>query len=148
MNKYLKEFLKRGLMFSGLGPVVAGIVYVCIENSGVDLALTGGEVLMAVISTYIMAFVHAGSGVFHQIEKWSRAKAMLCQMSSIYVVYMAGYLINSWFPLDWRIILGFTAAFVVGYFAICLIVFLSMDRVSKKLNDKLTQNQNDIELEK
>ena len=61
---------------------------------------------------------------------------------------MAGYLINSWIPLDWRVILGFTVAFVVGYFAICLIVFLSMDRVSKKLNDKLTQNQNDIELEK
>ena len=148
MNKYVKVFLKRGLMFSGLGPVVAGIVYVCIENSGVELALTGGEVLMAIISTYIMAFVHAGSGVFHQIEKWSRAKAMLCQMSSIYAVYMAGYLINSWIPLDWRVILGFTLAFVVGYFLICLIAFLIMDRVSKRLNEKLAMNQENIEIEK
>ena len=148
MNKYVKEFLKRGLMFSGLGPIVAGIIYLCIENSGTSLNLSGWEVFLAILSTYIMAFVHAGSGVFHLIEKWSRAKAMLCQMSSIYVIYMAGYLINSWIPLDWRVILGFTVAFVVGYFAICLIVFLSMDRVSKKLNDKLTQNQNDIELEK
>ena len=32
MNKYVKEFFKRGLIFSGFGPIVAGIVYLCIES--------------------------------------------------------------------------------------------------------------------
>ena len=27
MNKYLKEFLKRGLMFGGFGPIVLGVIY-------------------------------------------------------------------------------------------------------------------------
>ena len=27
MNKYVKEFLIRGMMFSGLGPIVLGIIY-------------------------------------------------------------------------------------------------------------------------
>ena len=33
----VKEYIKRGLIFSGLGPVVAGIVYMIIEKSGIDL---------------------------------------------------------------------------------------------------------------
>ena len=31
MNCYVKEFLKRGLMFGGFGPIVAGIVYLILE---------------------------------------------------------------------------------------------------------------------
>ena len=30
MNKYLKEFLHRGLIFGGFGPLVAGIVFLII----------------------------------------------------------------------------------------------------------------------
>ena len=71
MNKYVKTYFTRGLMFSGGGPLIAGIVYLCLELSGTHLALTGMEVFMAIVSTLIVAFVHAGSSVFPQIEHQS-----------------------------------------------------------------------------
>ena len=135
MNPYLKSFLHRGFIFSGLGPIIAGLIYVIIESTGTELNLRGSDVLLAIVTTYIMAFVHAGSGVFNEIEKWGKAKAILCQMSSIYIVYMGGYLINHWIPLHYRIILIFTCSFIVGY----LIIWFSVYFISKKNTDKLNE---------
>ena len=87
MNPYVKSFIHRGLIFSGLGSIVSGIVYLCLELSGVKLELSGFDFLLATISTYIMAFVQAGSSVFNEIEKWRKAKSILFQMSSIYCLY-------------------------------------------------------------
>ena len=137
MNLYVKEFLKRGLIFSGLGPVIAGIVYLCIENSGVDLKLTGVNVFLAIITTYIIAFVQAGSSVFNQIDSWSKAKSLLLQMTSIYVVYIGGYLINNWIPFKIEVIIIFTCVFVALYLSIWLTVYFINKNVSKKLNAKL-----------
>ena len=137
MNLYVKEFLKRGLIFSGLGPVIAGIVYLCIEKTGVDLKLTGFNVFLAIITTYIIAFVQAGSSVFNQIDSWSKAKSLLLQMTSIYVVYMGGYLINNWIPFKIEVIIIFTCIFVALYLSIWLTVYFINKNVSKKLNAKL-----------
>ena len=145
MNPYVKTFLHRGLIFSGLGPIVAGIVYLSIDLSGTKLNLTGVEVFLAILTTYIIAFVQAGSSVFNEVEKWGKAKSALFQMTSIYVVYVTGYLVNRWIPLDYKIILIFTGIFVGGYFAIWLTVYLITKKVSNKLNEKLKLNQEIIE---
>ena len=36
MNKYVKTYLHRGLLFGGLGPIVAGIVLGIIQLSGIQ----------------------------------------------------------------------------------------------------------------
>ena len=36
MNKYLKEFLLRGLMFSGFGPIICGIVFLILNYTVKD----------------------------------------------------------------------------------------------------------------
>ncbi len=144
MNLYVKEYLKRGLIFSGFGPIVAGIVYLIIELSGVDLKLTGLNVFSAILTTYVIAFVQAGSSVFNQIEAWPKAKCLLFQMTSIYVVYMGGYLINNWIPFKVEVIIIFTCVFVATYLSIWLTVYFVTKNVSKKLNDKLN---NELEKE-
>ena len=141
MNPYVRSYLHRGLIFGGFGPIVAGIVYVFIELSGTALNLTGWEVLLAIVSTYVMAFVHAGSSVFNDVEKWGKAKSILCQMSSIYAVYMVGYLINRWIPLDYRVILIFTGSFIGGYLIIWFTVYFIMKKNTDKLNEKLMLEQ-------
>ncbi len=140
MNYSVKEFLKRGLMFSGLGPIVAGIVYLCIEKSGTELNLSGSTMLLAIITTYIIAFVHAGSSIFNTIEHWSRVKGLLFQLISIYVVYTAGYLINSWLPLKIEVIIIYTVIFIVAFLSVWLTVFFITKSVTKKLNDKLNNS--------
>ena len=137
MNKYFIEFVKRGLCFFGFGPMVMGIVFWIIELAGVDLNLSGGQMLLAIVTVSVLAFVQAGSSVFHQIETWSPLKSALFQLSSIYIVYTATYLLNSWIPFMWEVIIIFTIVFIATYLLIWLIVVLVTKSIANKLNSNL-----------
>ena len=133
----VKDFFLRGLLFGGFGPVVLGIVYLILHYTPVDLTLTGDEVFLGILSTYLLAFIHAGSGVFHQVESFSPGKACLCQMSLLYASYVLCYVHNDWLPFEPMAIAIFTAAFVGGYGVICLVVYLSVRAAAKRLNRSL-----------
>ncbi len=138
MNKYLKSFLHRGLIFGGFGPIITGIVYLILSCTIENFSLDGVEMFTAIISTYVLAFVHSGASVFNQIESWPIAKSLLCHLSTLYAAYTCCYLMNSWIPFDWRVLLIFTAIFMVVYFAVWLCVFVSIKLTSKKFNSKLS----------
>ena len=137
MKKYVKEYFQRGLAFGGFGPIVMGIVLFIIELCGVNVSLSGVEVLIGVISTYVLAFVQAGASVFNQIESWPVAKSMGIHFISIYIVYVLCYLVNSWIPFDWKVIIIFTAIFIAAYLVIWLTVYFIVKNTSKKLNQAL-----------
>ncbi len=137
MNKYLKEFLKRGFMFSGLGPVVSAIIYFIISLCDEGFSLSGAEILIAVISTYLLAFVQAGVTVFNQIEHWSVPKSFACHFSSLYCSYVLCYLVNSWIPFDFTVVIVFSLIFAVTFLIIWITVFLTVRQLSRKLNKKL-----------
>lgn len=137
MNKYLKEFLHRGLMFGGFGPIILAIIYFIISKLDNEITFAGNEILLGVITVYLLAFVHAGASVFNQIEKWGLSKSIGCHFVTLYVAYTICYLINSWIPFDIKVFLIYTAIFVALYFLIWSIVYLSVKSSSKKLNDKL-----------
>lgn len=137
MNKYLKSFLHRGMIFGGFGPIILGIIYAIIDSTGTDLSLDGKQVLVAIISIYVLAFIHAGSSVFNQIEHFSLPKSMLCHLSTLYFAYVICYLINSWLPFDTKVLLIFTLIFLIVYFTVWAIVVISVKLTGKKLNKKL-----------
>jgi len=137
MNKYLKLYLQRGIAFGGFGPIVMAIVLLIIELSGVNITMNAFDVLIAVISTYVLAFVQAGASVFNQIEHWSIPKSIFFHFLSIYLAYSGCYLINSWIPFDINVILIFTAIFVVSYLIIWLTVYCITRNLGKKLTQKL-----------
>lgn len=130
MNKYTKEFFHRGLMFGGFGPMVAAIIFVCIP----EVQLTGVQVLQAVVSTYLLAFVHAGASVFNQIEHWPLAKALLCHFGSLYLAYSLCYLVNSWIAFEPMALVVFTGIFVGIYFVVWGIVYVCIRATGKKMN--------------
>ncbi|MBO4339319.1 MAG: DUF3021 domain-containing protein [Clostridia bacterium] len=135
---YGKQFLLIGACFAGLGPIVGGMILWLILSPA-NLSLTGGQVFLAIVSTYIIAFVQAGSSVFHRIEHWSPLKAALAQLLSIYAVYTAAYLVNSWMPLKWEVVAIYTAIFVLVYAIIWIVVSVITKSVTKKLNKKITE---------
>ena len=137
MNKYLKSFLHRGLVFSGLGPIVTSIVFWAISMANKDVVFTWTVVLTGMISTYFLAFIVSGVSVINQIEHWPIAKRSLIHLSILYVTYLVCYLVNSWIPFDWIVVLIFTLVFVVTYLVIWLIVYISSRHVTKKMNEKL-----------
>lgn len=137
MNRYLKEFLHRGLIFGGFGPIVLGIVYICIDKFSTEILLDSYEVFLGIFSTYIIAFVHAGVSVFNQIEHWSLPKSLLCHFGLLYITYVLCYIINSWIPFKPEIVLIFTGIFVAVYFTVWTVVYFSVKATSKKMNTKL-----------
>ena len=133
MNKYVKEFLHRGLMFSGLGCIIAAIII----SSEPGLMHDGKSVLIAIVSTYFLAFIHAGTSVFHSVESWSAVKSAFFQLLTLYVSYLACYLVNSWLNFDMAVVGIFTLVFVIVYAAVWLTVYFSIKATSKKLNKNL-----------
>ena len=85
MNIYVKEFFKRGMMFAGFGPVVVGVIYMILSKTVADFTLSGAEVFVAILSTYLLAFVQSGVTVFNQIEHWPLMKSLLCHFSTLYI---------------------------------------------------------------
>ncbi len=138
MNKYLKEFLRRGLLFGGFGPIIVGIIYMSLSLSGVELGLDGTDIFIAILSSYLLAFVQAGASVFNAVENWSVARSLFFHLSSIYLAYVGTYLVNSWIPFELAVILIFTAVFAVAYFAIWLTVYFITRRITKKMNERLS----------
>ena len=133
VNIYAKRFLQRGIAFGGFGPIVTAIVLALIPG----VTLTGGQILLAVVSTYVLAFVQAGASVFNQIEHWPLPKSLLCHFGSLYVVYSLCYLVNSWIPFEPMMLVMFTAVFVLVYAVVWLTVYLCVRATSRKLNTKI-----------
>ena len=134
---YVVEFLYRGMLFGGFGPIVLGIVYLILGRSIDGFSLTGGEVFSGIVSTYLIAFVHAGTSVFHEVEHWSIPRWMLYQLGTLYLAYTFAYLVNDWIPFEPIVLLLYTVGFVLLYLAICLTVILGVKRAERRLNEQL-----------
>ena len=137
MNKYVKEFLRRGLMFSGFGPIIFGIIVLCISYFDSVAVHSARNIFMGIVTTYTIAFVQAGVTVFNQIEHWSVPKSLLCHFGLLYVVYSLSYIANSRIPFKAEVLVTFTVIFAVVFFAVWGIVYLCVRNTSKKINEKL-----------
>lgn len=139
MNTYVKEFFKRGLIFGGFGPIVMAIIFYIISLCTKDFSVGGGEILLSIVSTYILAFVQAGASVFNQIEHWPLPKSLLCHFGVLYVAYVGCYILNSWIPFEPMVVVIFTAVFIITYFVIWITVFLCVKAAERKMNKKLAK---------
>lgn len=138
MKSTFKIFLHRGLLFGGFGPIVVGIVAAIHQLvDGSPMVIDGLQICLAIVSSYLLAFVQAGATVFNQIESWSLPRSMLCHFGALYVAYVLCYLINSWIPFHPIVILIFTAIFVFGYFAVWISVYLSVRAFERRCNERL-----------
>lgn len=133
----LKEFCHRGLMFGGFGPIILGIVYAILEGTLEEFSLDGVQILVAIVSVYLLAFLQAGASVFNQIESWSIPRSMLCHFSVLYGAYTGCYLINDWIPFDANVLLIFTGIFMAVYLAVWVTVFVTVKLTSRRLNARL-----------
>ena len=137
MNRYLKDFLHRGLIFGGFGPIVVAIVFMCISLADRGFSLTANQILLATVSSYLLAFVQAGVTVFNQIEHWSTVKSLLCHFVTLYATYSVCYVVNSWIPFEPMVLVIFSVIFAVLFFVIWTIVYLSVRVTSKRFNSQL-----------
>ncbi len=137
MNIHVKIFLHRGLLFAGFGPVVMGIVLFILSKTGVAPSFSGGEILVGILSTYILAFVHAGASVFYQIDRWPPLRSLLTHSLTLWAVYVGCYFLNNWIPRSLPAVLWFTLLFFMTYLVVYLAVYISLAASARRLNEKI-----------
>jgi hypothetical protein len=140
IKKNYKQFLLRGGLSIGGGPLVLAIVYAILHFSGVDVALNGLEVAIGIITISILAFIAGGITVVYQIEEIPISYAILAHGIVLYTVYAVAYLINGWLESGFVPFIVFTAIFITGYFLIWGIIYLVIRRNTKRINQKLNEN--------
>ena len=137
MNRYVKEFFRRGLTCAAGGPLVMAIIYAILGTQGVADSLSPAEVSMAIISVTVMAFIAAGITMVYQIEQLPLPCAILIHGGVLYADYLLMYILNSWIPRNWQAIGIFTAIFAAGYALIWLVIYLTIRAKTERINEKL-----------
>ena len=141
MKKFILDFLRRGLVTCGLGPIVLAVLYLILQQSAAIETLTVNQVCIGIFSLTALAFIAGGMNAIYQIERLPLMVAVLIHGVVLYVSYLGTYLLNEW--LDWGAtpILVFSGIFVVGYLAIWAIIYSIIKRNTEKLNEILKKRQ-------
>lgn len=140
MKKSIIEFLRRGAVSCGIGPIVLAIVYLILYKNGVIYTLSVNDVCIGIFSLFFLAFVAGGMNFIYQIERLPLMIAISIHGIVLYFSYLATYLINDWIALGKTPILIFTAIFIIGFLAIWAIIYIVIkkktERINKLLNNK------------
>lgn len=142
MKKYVLEFLRRGLVACGIGPVVLVVIYLILQSQCNVQTLTVNEVCTGILSLSALAFVAGGLNALYQIERLPLMVAILIHGSVLYVTYLGTYLLNGWLEWGKMPILIFSIIFVLSYFIIWAIIYTVIQKNTKKVNEGLKQKQN------
>ena len=135
MKKFLKEFLLRGLICAGGGPIVLAILYGILGATGAVEAFSPREVCLGIVTITLLAFIAAGMTAIYQMEQLPLPMMILLHGGALYIAYILTYLLNGWLQNSLVPILVFTGIFIAGYAIVWLIIYL----VEKKKADKLNK---------
>ena len=141
MKKFVSNFLLRGLVACGFGPVVLAIVYLVLHQQGVVQTLAVTEVCMGIFSLFALAFVVGGMNAIYQIERLPVMLAILIHGVVLYGSYLIVYLVNDWLKWGLTPIVVFSAIFVVGYLMIWAIIYSVNKKNAERINKQLKQRQ-------
>ena len=145
MKKHILDFVRRGLVACGLGPMVLAVIFLILQKvSGVE-TLTVEEVCIGIFSLWALAFIAGGMNFLYQIERLPLMVAILIHGGVLYISYLATYLLNDW--LEWGAIplLVFSVIFIIGYLVIWAIIYAIVRKKTKRLNEILKQKQKNAE---
>ena len=144
MKRIVLEFVRRGFVACGLGPIVLAIFYLILQHQTNLETLTVNQVCLGIFSLSALAFIAGGMNVIYQIEQLPLMVAILIHGGVLYISYLGTYLLNDW--LEWGItpILVFSGIFVFGYLAIWTIIYSIIKRNTEKLNKILKEKQQNI----
>ena len=141
MKKIIFEFLHRGVIACGLGPIILAIVYLILQKQAGVETLTVNQLCIGIFSLSALAFIAGGMNVIYQMERIPLMVAILIHGSVLYVSYLATYLLNDW--LEWGVtpILVFSGIFVFGYLLIWVIIYCITKRKTERINIILKEKQ-------
>lgn len=141
MKKIVLEFVRRGSMACGLGPIVLAVVYLVIRQQAGIESLTVKEVCYGIFSLAALAFIAGGMNVIYQIERIPLMLAILIHGGVLYISYLITYLFNGWLERGMMPILVFTCIFIFVYMIIWAVIYAIMKRRTERINVLLKRKQ-------
>ena len=141
MRKFVLEFLRRGFVACGMGPIILAILYLILQQTAAIDTLTVNQVCIGIFSITALAFIAGGMNAIYQIERLPLMVAILIHGGVLYISYLGTYLLNDWLVWGVMPIVVFSAIFVVGYVVIWAIIYSITKRSTEKLNEMLKQKQ-------
>ena len=144
MKRFVLDFLRRGLMACGFGPMVLAVVYGILHRCGVVETLTVYQVFVGIFSLSALAFVAGGMNAVYQIERLPLMVAILIHGAVLYVGYLGTYLLNGWLKWGALPILVFSGIFALGYLVIWAIIYCIIKRNTERINAVLKQKQQSV----
>ena len=144
MKKIVLEFVRRGFIASGIGPIVLAIVYLILQQTAAVETLSVNQVCIGIFSITALAFIAGGMNAIYQIERLPLMVAILIHGGILYIGYLVTYLLNDWIDFGALPIIVFSAVFVVGYIVIWAIIYSIIKRNTAKLNKMLKEKQQSL----
>ena len=141
MKKNILEFVRRGLVGCGFGPMVLAVFYLILQKQGLLQEVTVHQACLGIFSLSGLAFVVGGMNMIYQIERLPLAMAILIHGLVLYISYLVTYLINGWLERGAGPIFVFTGIFLLGYLAIWAVIYSVTKKKTEKLNQILNQKQ-------
>lgn len=141
MKKHIMDFVHRGLVACGFGPLVLAVFYLILQGQGLIESLTVHQVCIGIVSLTVLAFIAGGMNTIYQIERLPLMAAILIHGCVLYITYLTTYLLNGWLICGLTPILVFTGIFAVGYLVIWAIIYSSVKKNTAQVNEILKQNQ-------
>ena len=144
MRKFVLDFLRRGLIACGFGPIVLAILYLILQQTAVIETLSVNQVCIGIFSITVLAFIAGGMNAIYQIERLPLMVAILIHGGVLYIGYLGTYLLNDWLDFGALPIIVFSAVFVVGYIVIWAIIYSIIKRNTEKLNQTFKEKQKSV----
>ena len=121
MKKFALDFVLRGLIACGFGPMILAITYISLYWSNV-------------VETLPIPEICGGMTAIYQVEKLHIFAAIMLHGGVLYVAYLVTYLLNNWLADGVIPLLVFSGIFVVGFAVIWAIIYLINCKRIAKIN--------------
>ena len=141
MKKNFLEFIRRGLIACGFGPMILAVLYLILQNQAGMESLTVNHVCIGIFSISALAFIAGGMNVVYQIEQLPLMWAILIHGCVLYFSYLGTYLVNDWLEWGKAPIMVFTGIFGLGYLAVWAVIYFLTRRNTEKINMALREKQ-------
>lgn len=139
MKKFILNFIHRGFLAGGYGPLVLAIIYWILLKSNVIALISAEEVVIGIITSFLLAFIAGGIQAVYQIEKLPLFWAIFIHGLVLYLDYVIIYLMNGWVKRE--NILIFSICIIGGYAIIWTVIYFLTKKKTDQLNSKLAQKQ-------
>ena len=141
MKKFVLDFVRRGAIAMGIGPIVLVIIYIILRQTNAIDTLTVTQACIGILSISALAVSVGGLNAIYHIEQIPLMVAILIHGGVLYIGYLITYLLNDWLDFGIIPIVVFTVIFIVGYIIIWAIIGSIIKRKTDKLNEMLKKKQ-------